>query len=156
VRCFVDQSEVFFLSRPLGELRNEGVVGFVGLGQDNHARGFTVEAMDDARTRCAAGRSQFSFGVMEQSVYDGNFIRTLHGVREQTGGFVDRNQVSVFEENFEGHLDGASGWLARRGEGDFDMVARFDDSATVGGDAVDLDHPEVEGFLHPRTTDPVQ
>ena len=78
---------------------------------------------------------------------DRDFIRALDGVREQAGWFVDGDDVGVFEKNFEGHLNRAGRRFAGRGQGDFDVVARVEDRAAIGGLAVYFHHAEVEGFL---------
>lgn len=144
-RFAADDGAVGFFGAALFELGGEVQVGFVGFGDDDAAAGVHVEAMDDARPRDAGDAAELALAMMEEGVHKRPPVVAGRGVDNEARGFVDDNDVLVFEEDVERDVFGLGAGGNRFGPMDFDDIpsaggmGRFDDSA-VHADVPLLDH----------------
>src|SRR5215510_9291782 len=100
-----DQSQVKFLHTAFAEMFREGAVRARGLGDNHHSGRVAVETMDDARAnRCAAALPK----MIGQSVRQRARFFCIRRMREQSGRFVDGDDLLVLDENVE------RDWLGRR------------------------------------------
>src|SRR5260370_38536203 len=84
-----DERQVFFLHRALLDLARKRSMREIRLGDDEHARGGTVEAMDDARPQLAPDALEIA-DVAEQGVDEGSRPVSRGGVHEEARRPVGR------------------------------------------------------------------
>ena len=118
-----DDGEVSALGGFLFDLGSEGDVGGVGFGDDHESGGFSVEAMDDARSEIAADFGEWSASAQE-GVNERGFSEGRGGVGCEASRFVDDEHDIVFIEDFERDIGGGEivggGFF---GSFEFDFVA---------------------------------
>jgi hypothetical protein len=108
----IDEGEVGFFHIPRGELIGERAVDLLGFGNDEAARSFLVEAVDDTRALGAAHDFD-ARAVVQKSVSEGSFAVACAGMDDETSGLVEDEEEFVLEENPQRHFLGGE----RRGCG---------------------------------------
>jgi len=107
--------EVEFGGLAPGELVGEGLVGEVGLGGHEAARGVLVEAVDDPGALDAADAAEASPAVVKESVDEGAVRITGRRVNDKAPRLVDHDEVIVFVKDVQGDVAGEDfAWLGRR------------------------------------------
>jgi hypothetical protein len=88
------------------ELVDEGGHGRGVLGDNHDAGGIPIEAVNDAGTFFAADAGEVG-AVGEEGVHEGAGGVAGGGMNDQTGGFVDDDDVSILEQKrgFDGRGD---------------------------------------------------
>ena len=82
------------------EILGERVHGDLRLGDDHHAGGILIEPVHNARARHAA--DAFEVGAMVQDgVHERAGVVSRRGVDDETGGFVENEDVVIFEEDVQ-------------------------------------------------------
>ncbi len=76
-------------------------MGLVGLGDHQEAGGVLVDAVDDAGPDDPANPRKLAAAVVEQGVDQGAIEVPCGGMNNQSGWFVDHDQVFVFEHDAE-------------------------------------------------------
>ena len=108
------------------------------LGGDYHARGVTVESMDDARTQQA-----HSDGRLVEVPLEGIDERVgpvdLGRVNDHPGRLVDRHQPPVLVDHLERRGRGPEQLVGRFEQTDADLLTRVDPLPDIGHLAVDED-----------------
>jgi hypothetical protein len=108
----IDEGEVGFFHIPRGELIGERAVDLLGFGNDEAARSFLVEAVDDTRALGAAHDFD-ARAVVQKSVSEGSLAVACAGMDDETSGLVEDEEKFVLEENPQRHFLGGE----RRGGG---------------------------------------
>ncbi len=122
---------------PGGEGGGEGGEGLLGLGDDHHAGGVAVKAVDDAGPAFAADAGEFVSAMGEERVHQGAVFVAGGGVDDEAGGLVQHDEVAVFVQDGEGDGLGLGGGVddVRRGEfvgaAGADRVGRLGDENAV-------------------------
>ena len=131
------------------ELGGEVVFGFLGLGDDEEARGVLVYAVDEPGAGVGGVEEGVAAEVPGEGVDEGAGVVPVGGVDDHAGGFVDDEQGFVLIYDVEGNVlgddfDFAAGVCHHDGDdvAGLYLVAGFD------GVAVDPDVPGVGGFLY--------
>lgn len=86
----------------LGEGFESGVI----FGGDEATGGVFVEAMNDAGAGRVGFVGELSLAVVEEGIDEGAIGVAGGGMDDHAGGFVDDDEVWVFEEDFEGDVLG--------------------------------------------------
>jgi len=102
----------------LGKLGGEGLVGDVGFGDDETARGVFVEAVDDAGPLDTADAGELALAVMEEGVDECAVGVSRGWVDDHAVRLMEDKEVLVFENNVE--RDVLRGGDVRDGFGDDD------------------------------------
>jgi len=95
--------KVNFLHRARLELRRQRGLRERRPRDDHHARGFLVEAMDDARTHHTVRlghRGQLGKSC-EQRVNQGRMRTARGGMHRHSGGLVDHDQLAIGEDDLD-------------------------------------------------------
>jgi len=109
------QGQVDFFNGASGELLGEEIVGVIVFGNHDAAAGFLIQAVDDPGALFASDAREVR-AVVEEGI-DQGMSRISHGrMDHQTRGFIDHNQVVVFEEDIQGDvfsydIGGFGGWF---------------------------------------------
>ena len=147
----IDEGEVGFFDIPRGELIGQRAVDLFGFCDNQAARGFLVEAVDNPRALGAPDDFD-ARAVVEESIGKSAFAIAGTGVHNEAGGFVDHEQVLVFEENpqrnflrGEGRLGGFFGNFQNHG------VPFAENERGFGGGAVHEGASVAYESLQPRS-----
>ncbi len=127
-----------FESAP-GELGLELLVGGVIFGDDEAAAGIAVEAVDDAWAGDAADAAELAGAVVEEGVDEGMLVVADARVDDESGGFVEDEEVVVFEEDMEGDIFGLGAGRFGLGPRDGNGLAGAGGVGGFDGGAVDAD-----------------
>lgn len=125
-------------------------MGDVGFRNDDAAGRVLVQAVDDARALDAADAGKFSLAVVEQGVDQGAIGISRGGMDDHAGGFVEDDEVVVFEQDFQRDVLRCVVQRDGFGHDDGDAVAELYGIARLGGVAVDLDVLLADERLDPR------
>jgi hypothetical protein len=88
----VGEEKVTFIDGVLGELAGEGLVGAGGFGEEEDAGSFFIETLGDAECRPARV-------TMSEPVVEALIMVRVWGVGIDAWGFIDDEEVIVFEED---------------------------------------------------------
>lgn len=121
------------------ELDRQRRVGEIVLGSDDATAGIAVKAMDNARARDTADAAELTMAVMKQRVDECPVGVTSGRVDDQSGRFVEHEEISVFEEDLErdGLCRGGGRFGCRPTDGD--LVARVGGMGCFDGAIIDED-----------------
>ncbi len=112
-----DERQVLLPHLAGGELRRQGAVRGVVLGDQDQARGPAVETVDDPGPQHAADAGEVADAV-QQGVHQGSAGGAGTGMDDEPGRLVDHEQVRVLVDDVE--RDGLRLWLRRRCRRDVD------------------------------------
>ena len=101
----LDEGDIGFLDAAFAKRLREEAVGEIVFRDEENARGFLVNAMNDAGAEGVATLRK-GLAAAEQGVDEGPVGVPCPGVDGHAGGFVDGEEVVVFVENFEGDFFG--------------------------------------------------
>lgn len=93
--------KVKFFHRSTGKLVDEGLVGDVGLGDNDAAGRVLVEAVNDAGTLDAADAGELPAAVVKKGIDEGTIGIARSGVNDHAGGFIDDDQILILEQDFQ-------------------------------------------------------
>jgi len=99
----IDESEVGFFDIPGGELIGERAVGLFGFRDHKNSGSFLVESVDDAWTLRSA-HDLDARAVVKEAVGKGAFAVSRARVDDESGGFVEDEEVFILEKNAQRHL----------------------------------------------------
>lgn len=117
-----DDGDVGFLDGAAFELHGEAPMCFVGFGDEHDAGGVLVEPVNDTGSEGVAAAAEV-VGVVGEGIGERTGLRTVSGVADDIGGFVDREHVLVFVNDFEGDVFRDDFPRFGRRDGEFDEVA---------------------------------
>jgi len=103
----LNQGQVSLDDLATGKLTGEGTVRGVVLGNQQHAAGKSVEAMDDAGAQSTANAGEILEAV-EQRIDQGSGMHSCAGMNDHTGRLVDGHKVGILIERGEGDVFGSS------------------------------------------------
>lgn len=89
---------------PLGELAGERLLGLVGFGGDDAARGIFVEPMDDAGPLDAADAGELTLAMVEEGVDEGAIWISGGRVDDEADRLVDDDVLVVFVDDIKGDV----------------------------------------------------
>ena len=119
-----DEGEVGFLDAwfraVVGELAYQREIGGLAFGGDHDAACVFIQPMDDGGARGVSWQRGVDAAMGEDRVGERVFFMAWRGVRDQSGGFVEDEDVFVFKEDFEGDFfwrEGCGFW-GWEGEGE--------------------------------------
>lgn len=144
----LDEGEVVAVEGVFAGLFGEGAVGAAGFGDDHDAGGVAVEAVDDAGPGGVVAGGFDGAAMVHDGVDEGAGIVARRGMDDEAGGFVDDEDVGVFEEDVEGDVFGRGGGFGRGRQGEADGVAgEYASAGALAGDAVDERAVLLDDFL---------
>ena len=100
VEMAFDEGDVGFLDFAVAKGFAEFGVGEIGLGDEDDAGGFLVEAVDDTGAKDVAALRE-GLTATEERVDESAFVVSGAGVDDHAGGLVDGYDVGVFVEDVE-------------------------------------------------------
>ena len=134
--------EIDFRDFPPGELPRERAVRDIVFRGDETAARLLVESVDDAGPLFAADAGK-AFAVVKERVDERAVPVAGGGMHDETGGFVEHDEIAVFKEHVERDVLGfggrGSGWRL----GDGDVVA---DAQLCAGLDLAAIHQDVAGL----------
>ncbi len=126
-RCHtaVHQGEIAPGDRVLLELPGKVQMSGIILGRHQNSRSLLVKTMDDSRAQFAADSGK-SLTVVKQGVDQGTPGMAGSGVNDETGRFVDDDEVGIFIKNSQRDGLGEGRHRAWRGEANLDGGTGFE------------------------------
>lgn len=131
------------------ELEAETATAGAGLGDEEEAAGFAIEAVGE-------GGAPVAEAIGEEPVGEGARAFARGGVDEDAGGFVEDEEMSVFEEDFQGARFGENHGLRGFGEVEQEAILREEGGAGIdldGGAREELEAPGEDGFAESLTAE---
>jgi len=127
----------FFHGGALGKLCNERLVGDVGFGDDEAARGVFVQAVDDAGALDTADAGELAFAMVKEGIDQGAVGISRSRVNDHAMRFVQDDEVIVLENDVQWDILGAGDIRHSLGDDDGDGVTLFHRVARLRRLAVD-------------------
>lgn len=130
-RKAIDGSEVDFAQAALGEGLGEAAVSNVIFGDDHAAGGVFIEAMDDAWAHLSADAAEV-VTVVEKGIDQGAIGIAGGGVDDETGGFVEDEDVFVLKKDIKRDVLSDDGDRDDFGDDEGDLVSGLQAGASLG------------------------
>jgi len=134
----IDGGEVDFAHPALRKGFAEAAVGDVVLRHDHAAAGVLVQAVDDAGAHFPADAAEV-VAMMQQGIDQGAVRVSSSGVDDEARGFVQDEDVFVFEKDLQGDVLGDDCHGGGLGDGEGDGIAGLQGDAGLGRAAIERD-----------------
>jgi hypothetical protein len=98
-----DDGKIGFLDLTIGELRGEGGMGLVVLGDNDASAGLLIKTMNDAGAMFTGTTGEGS-DMVKESVDEGSLLVARADMDDHPGRFVDNEEICVLVEDLERDL----------------------------------------------------